>query len=58
MKNSKKRKLKSWVKETITVIGIVVVFVGIISINNKLTDNFIDNCESQGYTHSYCVSHS
>ena len=54
----KKRKLKSWVKKVLVVIGIVAIIIVSICINNKITKKFIDNCENQGYTHSYCVSHS
>ena len=54
----KKRKLKSWVKEVLVVVGIIAIVVGIICINNKITKKFIANCESEGYTHNYCVSHS
>ena len=54
----KKRKLKLWVKEVLVVVGIIAMVVGIICINNKITKKFIVNCESEGYTHNYCVSHS
>ena len=54
----KKRKFKSWVKDTLMVVCFGAFLVGIIVVNNNITNEFITNCENAGYTHNYCVSQS
>lgn len=48
-------KLKSWVKDTLTIIAVSITLAIIIMINNNSVDQFMSNCESAGYSHNYCV---
>lgn len=54
----RKFKLKSWVKDTLAIVTVIVVFIGIMKVNNNMTEDFITDCEKLGYSHNYCVSHS
>ena len=52
----KRYKLKPWLKSTLMIMVISIVSIGIITINNAATNEFMNNCESAGYSHNYCIS--
>jgi len=54
----KKRVLKPWVKESLLFIPLLIVIAVLINVDNKLSNNFMENCESAGYSHSYCLAHN
>ena len=59
VKNMKpKRVLKKWVKYSLLVIAIIPVMILLMNINEDLEKDFLNKCESQGYSHNYCISNS
>ncbi len=53
-----RRKLKKWVKYSLTGVMMIITLVGLLKINGKMEQDFVNNCENQGYSHNYCVAHS
>lgn len=53
-----KRKLKKWVKYSLAGAMVIIVLVGLLKINEKMEQDFINNCESLGYSNNYCIAHS
>lgn len=53
-----KRVLKKWVKYSLLVIAIIPVMILLMNINEDLEKDFLNKCESQGYSHNYCISNS
>jgi hypothetical protein len=53
----RKTKLKSWVKVTLFSIATAIAMGSILTINSKLEKDFVNNCESRGYTTNYCIAH-
>ncbi len=50
----KKIKLKKWVRNTLTVIALIVALNGL----RLLQKSFVDTCVEQGYSVNYCIEHS
>lgn len=53
----KKYKLKNWVKVTIYSIATGIVILSLITINSNLEKDFINDCETSGYSNNYCMAH-
>lgn len=45
-------------KRILIIVAITFVIVSLIKVNYGIQRSFIENCESKGYTHKYCVLHS
>ncbi len=54
----KRYRLKTWVKYSLLAITVIPLITFLISINGKMEQDFVNNCEGQGYSHNYCVAHS
>ncbi len=57
-KRKTRRKLKGWVKHSLIGIVSMIIIFGLLNMNGKMEQDFVSNCESQGYSHNYCVTHS
>lgn len=53
-----KRVLKKWVKITLNSLFITILMISCISILNKTDKEFMEKCESAGYSQSYCLAHN
>ena len=53
----KKYKLKNWVKVTLFSIATAIAMISLMTVNSNLEKEFINNCESKGYTTNYCIAH-
>lgn len=54
----KRRVLKKWVRYSLTGVMVITILVGLLNINGKMEQDFVENCESQGYSTNYCIAHS
>ncbi len=50
----KKLKLKSWVKQAMLAITILLILLIVVISLNELDKGFVENCMSNGYSEFYC----
>ena len=50
----KKLKLIKWVKNTLTVITLIALLLGL----KSMQKSFVETCVEQGYSVNYCIEHS